>query len=80
MIRPEQLTLRLGWKFIKIENDGSIMGLLGKIPVTLLRGNLQKNPNIFKDIIQNEVDPPPSHPIFDKFIFYTEFLTKIMKF
>ena len=47
----------------------------------------QKNPSIFKDIIQIEVDPPPSHPIFDKFIFDTvlilltslpplEFLTK----
>ena len=51
---------------------------------------LLKN-SIFKDIIQNEVDPPTSHPIFDKFIFDTvfimltslppiEFLTKIMKF
>ena len=56
----------------------------------LLRGNLQKN-SIFKDIIQIEVDPPPSHPIFDKFIFdivlimltslpHLECLTKIIKF
>ena len=50
-----------------------------------LRGNLKKN-IIFKYIIQIEVDPPPSHPIFDKvFIILTslpplEFLTKIMKF
>ena len=47
--------------------------------------------SILKDIIQIEVDPPPSHPIFDKFIFDTvlimltslpplEFLTKILKF
>ena len=46
---------------------------------------------MFKDIVQIEVDPPPSHPIFDKFIFDTvlimlislppiEFLTNIMKF
>ena len=54
---------------------------------------MQRNqkPNIFKDIIQIEVDLPPSHPIFDKFIFDIvlimltslpplEFLTKIMKF
>ena len=45
---------------------------------------LKKN-SIFKDIIQIEVDPPPSYPIFDKFIFDTvlimlTFLTKIMKF
>ena len=56
----------------------------------MLRGNLQKN-SIFKGIIQIEVDPPPSNPIFDKSIFDTvliiltslpplEFLTKIMKF
>ena len=43
-----------------------------------------KKHSIFKDIIQIEVDPSPSHPIFDKFIFDTvitslpplEFLTK----
>ena len=56
------------------------------------KGGRQKKQNsIFTDIIQNEVDPPPSHPISDKFIFDTvlimltslpplEFLTKIMKF
>ena len=48
-------------------------------------------PGIFKDIIQIEVDLPPSHPIFDKFIFDKvlimltslpplEFLTKIVTF
>ena len=36
MMRPEQLSLSSGWKFIKTENGGSIVGLLGKIPVTLL--------------------------------------------
>ena len=52
---------------------------------------LKKENSIFKDVIQIEVDPPPSHPIFDKFIFDKvlimltslpplEFLTKIMKF
>ena len=57
-----------------------------------VRGTLKKNKNsIFKDIIQIEVDLPPSHPIFDKFIFDKvlimltslpplEFLTKIMTF
>ena len=57
----------------------------------MVRGNVKKSHSIFKDIIEIEVDPPPSHPIFDKFIFDTvlimltslppiEFLTKIMKF
>ena len=36
MMRPERLPLMIGWKFIKRENSGSIMGLLGKILVTLL--------------------------------------------
>ena len=56
----------------------------------ILRGNLQKKPSIFKDIIQIEVDLQPSHPIFDKFIFDKvllmlsslpplEILTKIVK-
>ena len=56
-----------------------------------LRGNVKKKHSIFKDIIQIEVDPPPSHSIIDKFIFDIvlimltslpplEFLTKIMKF
>ena len=51
----------------------------------------KKTNSIFKDIIQIEVDLPPIHPIFDKFIFdkvlimltslpYLEFLTKIMNF
>ena len=52
-----------------------------------LRGAVKKKPSIFTDIIQIDVDPPPSYPIFDKFIFDTvlimltslpplEFLTK----
>ena len=36
---------------------------------SLLLGVPSKKHSIFKDIIQIEVDPPPSHPIFDKFIF-----------
>ena len=36
MMRPERLPLMIGWKFIKRENSGSIVGLLGKILVTLL--------------------------------------------
>ena len=36
----------------------------------------QKN-SIFKDIIQIEVDPPPSHPIFDKFIFDKVFIDHV---
>ena len=54
-----------------------------------LRGTPKKS-SIFKDIIQIKVDPPPSHPIFDKFIFDKvllmltslpplEILTKIVK-
>ena len=54
------------------------------------RGKVKKN-SIFVDIIQIEVDLPPSYPIFDKFIFDKvlimltsllplEFLTEIMKF
>ena len=34
-------------------------------------GCRQNSPSIFKDIIQIEVDPPPSHPILDKLIFDT---------
>ena len=56
-----------------------------------LRGTLKNSHSKFKDIIQIEVNPPPSHPIFDKFIFDTvfimltslpplTFLTKIIKF
>ena len=67
----------------------------GNVPlnkyVISVRGNVRKKTSIFTDIIQIEVDPPPSYPIFDKFIFDTvlimltslpplEFLTKIMKF
>ena len=33
-----------------------------------LRGTPKKS-SIFKDIIQIKVDPPPSHPIFDKSTF-----------
>ena len=51
----------------------------------------KKTNGIFKDIIQIEFDPPPSHPIFDKFIFDKvlimltslpplEFLSKIINF
>ena len=57
----------------------------------VVRGAVKKTNSIFKDIIQIEVDPPPSHPIFDKlffdnvFIMLTslppnEFLTKIIHF
>ena len=56
-----------------------------------LRGDLKKPNSLFKDIVQIEVDPPPSYPNFDKFIFDIvlimltslpplEFLTKIVKF
>ena len=56
-----------------------------------LRGAVKKKPSIFTDIVQIDGDPPPSYPIFDKFIFDKvlpmltslpplEFLTKIMKF
>ena len=34
----------------------------------LLRGNLKKKHSTFKDIVQIEVDPPPSYPNFYKFI------------
>ena len=34
----------------------------------LLRGAVKKTNSILADIIQIEVDPPPSHPIFDKFL------------
>ena len=32
----------------------------------MVRGAVQKKTSIYKDIIHIEVDPPPSHPIFDK--------------
>ena len=63
------------------------------VPWTIVfLGVTSKNKHsIFKDIIQIEVDPPTSHPIFDKFIFDKvlivltslppiEILTKIIKF
>ena len=73
-------------------NTGGIQDLWRLANIILkqsLRGNVKKN-SIFKDIIQIEVDPTPSYPIFDKFIFDTvlimltslpplEILTKIMK-
>ena len=54
-------------------------------------GVTSKKNSIFTDIVQIDGDPPPSYPIFDKFIFDKvltmltslpplEFLTKIMKF
>ena len=46
MMTPEQLSLSLGWKFIKMENGYSILGLLGKIPLTLLR--LRRTPFKFE--------------------------------
>ena len=53
----------------------------------LTKGCRQKQTNsIFTDIIQIEVDPPPSHPIFDKvLIMFTSlpplaFFTKIVTF
>ena len=46
--------------YVKISNLEGLAAPLG-VP--------SKKHNIFKDIIQIEVDPPPSHPIFDKFIF-----------
>ena len=65
---------------IKSPNTIEFLGVISK-----------KKHSIFKDIIQIEVDLPPSHPIFEKFIFYKvlimltslpplEFLTKIMTF
>ena len=54
-------------------------------PTHPLRGNLIKK-SIFKDIIQIEGDPSPSHPIFGKVLIMLtslptlEFLTKIMTF
>ena len=57
----------------------------------MLRGDVKKNNSIFTDIVQIDDDPPPSYPIFDKFILDKlltmltsppplEILTKIMKF
>ena len=34
-----------------------------------LRGNLKKKNSIFTDIIQIDIAPPPSYPIFDKLFF-----------
>ena len=34
-----------------------------------LRGNVNKKNSIFVDIVQIEVDPPPSYPNFDKLFF-----------
>ena len=65
---------------------------VGPVPNTeKVRGDVQKKPCIFTDIVQIDSDPPPSYPIFDKFIFDKlltmltsppplEILTEIMKF
>ena len=61
-----------------------------KLHNACLRGNVKKT-STFVDIVQIEVDLPPSYLIFDKFIFDIllimltslpplEFLTKIIKF
>ena len=48
--------------FATYEN-GSIIGIFALGVIS------KKNNSMFKDIIQIDVDLPPSHPIFDKFIF-----------
>ena len=74
--------LAINFKF-KLILQGKLAWKLGVIS--------KKKNSIFKDIIQIEVDLPPSHPIFDKFIFDKvlimltslpplEFLTKIVTF
>ena len=50
-------------------NDGTWQRVISKS----LRGTLKKTHSIFKDIIQIEVELPPFHPIFDKFIFEKSF-------
>ena len=78
------------------EGGGGVTGIWFLILSFMLGVPSKKKDSIFKDIIQIEVDLPPSHPIFDKFIFDKfifdkvlimltslpplEFLTNIMKF
>ena len=73
------------------EGGGGVTGIWFLILSFMLGVPSKKKDSIFKDIIQIEVDPPPSHPIFDKFISDKvlimltslpplEFLTKIMTF
>ena len=59
---------------------------IGKDQIPPYKGCRQKQTNsIFTDIIKIEVDPPSSHPIFDKVLIILtslpplEFLTKIVK-
>ena len=70
---------------------GNILKVYAERTRRKLRGNVKKTNSISIDIIQIEVDLPPSYPIFDKFIFDKElimltslppleFLTEIMKF
>ena len=40
-----------------------------RLGLLLFRGDVQKKTSIFTDIVQIDGDPPPSYPIFDKFIF-----------
>ena len=58
----------------KIEGDSKTLKneleVIDRTLHNLAQGYSKKNQNsIFKDIIQIEVDLPPSHPLFDKFIF-----------
>ena len=97
---------RVGGRVVNLNLDNvfKYTGFFWSVPLTCfchilmdkslnkLGGAVKKNKNsIFTDITQIEVDPPPSHPIFDKFIFDKvlimltslpplEFLTKITKF
>ena len=72
------------------DRGGGVMVEVVMVAVLMVAlGVISKKQNsIFKGIIQIEVDPPPSHPIFDTFIFDKvlimfpplEFLTKTRTF
>ena len=78
------------WRNGKKRQDAIVYKYMAKYEFSTFRGNVKKN-SIFVDIVQIEVDLPPSYLIFDKFNFDIllimltslsplEFLTKIIKF
>ena len=86
MTGSETKTIILGKTWNKYENQNISYTYEGRLGVPSKKTN-----SLFKDIIQIEVDPPPSQLIFDKIIFDTvlimltfllplEFFTKIIKF
>ena len=60
-VTPGAVTMYLGHDIIKTVHDWQ----------NCVRGAVKKKNSIFTDIVQIDGDPPPSYPIFDKYIYDT---------